>query len=291
MHTSAIALNFSIHKMSNLLSEKRRLEDRQITPPLYTECYGEGDETLVFLAGLGGTTRYWKSRIAPLTRSHKIILVDLLGFGESPKPWIRYSADHHIEALRGTLATLGPFTIIGHSLGALLAVAYAARFPEQIKNMVLMSLPYFGSEEDAYRYFRKNRNDRLRGLVVTNMGLTIIACLITRRVLGKFLPYLIRDMPKEVVADLVKHTWISSTSSLWEVVYRYDALSDILRIPERIDVLCIHGDRDTTAPLFSLDLIQKHRPGWRIEMLHDVDHHPFLRDTARCIELIKNIVP
>ena len=275
--------------MSNLRSDRRRREDRQIAPLLYTECYGDGDEIIVFLSGLGGTTRYWAPRINPLVPNHKIVLVDLLGFGESPKPWTRYSVDRHIEALRETLAALGSYTIVGHSLGALLAVAYAARFPEQVKNMVLMSLPYFGSEEDAYRYLRKNRKDRLRGLVVTNMGLTIIACLITRRVLGKFLPHLIRDMPKEVVEDLVKHTWFSSTSSLWEVVYRYDALSDILRIPEQIDVLCIHGDRDTTAPLFSLDLIQKHRPDWRFKMLRDVDHHPFLRDTARCIDLIEHM--
>ena len=278
--------------MSQLPSERRRREVRQIAPPLYTECYGDGIETLVFLAGLGGTTRYWAPRVAPLARDYKIVLVDLLGFGDSPKPWTRYSVDRHVAALHETLATLGPFTIIGHSLGALLTIAYAARFPQQIKNMVLMSLPYFGSQKRAYRYLRKDSmRGGLSGLVYTNMTLTMIACVITRRVLGKILPYLIRDMPREVVEDLVKHNWRSSTSSLWEVVYRYDAMRDMLRIPEQIDVLCVHGDLDTTAPMFSLDLIQKHRPDWRFEMLQNVDHHPFLRDTARCIELIKSIVP
>lgn len=153
-----------------------------------------------------------------------------------------------------------------------------------------MSLPYFGSEERAYRYLREaSKRGGLRGLVFTNMALTMIACIITRRVLGKILPYLIRDMPREVVEDLVKHTWRSSTSSLWEVVYRYDALSDIHRLPKRIDVLCIHGDSDTTAPLSSLDLFLEQQPNWSIELLPGIDHHPFLRDTTKCIELIEDV--
>ncbi len=270
-------------------------EQRIGNPPpsrLYAEVAGAGEEMLVFLAGLGGTTRYWSPRIAPLAGKYRIVLVDLLGFGESPKPWTRYSVDRHVAALHDTLASLGPFTLIGHSLGALLTVAYAARFPQQVKNMVLMSLPYFGSQERAYRYLREaSKRGGLRGLVFTNMALTMIACIITRRVLGKILPYLIHDMPREVIEDLVKHTWRSSTSSLWEVVYRYDALSDIRQVPERIDVLCIHGENDTTAPLSALNVIEEHQPHWRLEVLQNADHHPFLRETQRCIELIEDVAP
>lgn len=257
---------------------------------LYTEVMGDGDETLVFLAGLGGTTRYWSPRIARLADKYRIVLVDLLGFGDSPKPWIRYSVERHVDALHDTLAPLGPITLIGHSLGALLTLAYAARYPQQVNGMVLMSLPYFGSKASAYDYFKKRgAGGEMRALITTNMALTIVTCILTRRVFGKILPYLIRDIPKEIVGDLVKHTWRSSTSSLWEVVYRYDALDEIRKIPSRIKVTCIHGDADTTAPPSSLDIISRHQPEWNIEMMRNVDHHPFLRNTQQCIDLIEAV--
>lgn len=287
---SAVSTGPKKFRMLDLLGGPGKRIGNAPPPRLYTEVAGAGGETLVFLAGLGGTTRNWSPRIAPLAGKYRIVLVDLLGFGESPKPWTRYSVDRHVAALHDTLASLGPFTLIGHSLGALLTVAYAARFPQQVKNMVLMSLPYFGSEERAYRYLRNDSmRGGLRGLVFTNMALTMIACIISRRVMGKILPYLIREIPRDVVEDLVKHTWRSSTSSLWEVVYRYDALEDVRRLPKRIDVLCIHGDNDTTAPLSSLDLFLEQQPNWSIELLPGIDHHPFLRDTTKCIELIEDV--
>lgn len=151
--------------------------------------------------------------------------MDLLGFGESPKPWTKYDVDRHVGALNNALNGLGQVTMIGHSLGALLALAYAARHPEKIDNAVLISLPYFGSQDAAYDYMREG--PLKGGFVYTNLFLTMLACIITRRILGKVLPYFIRDMPREVIEDLVKHTWKSSTSSLWEVVYRYDAADDL----------------------------------------------------------------
>ena len=49
---------------------------------------GSRGSTLAFLPGVGGTTRYWETRVAPLAQEHRLRLIDLLGFGKSPKPWI-----------------------------------------------------------------------------------------------------------------------------------------------------------------------------------------------------------
>lgn len=256
--------------------------------PLYTEVHGDGDETLVFIAGLGGTTRYWGPRLSPIEDRYRIVLVDLLGFGRSPKPWAQYSVERHVEALRATLESLGPITVIGHSLGALLAVAYAARFSEQVKNIIVMGMPNFGSQDGAYRYFRSGRVKG--GYVYTNVVLTMAACIITRRILGRVLPYLIRSVPREVAEDLVKHTWRSSTSSLWEVVYRYDVAQEMRELPERMGVLFIHGDQDVIAPLARIRQLAAYEPRWRLWVLPGVDHHPFLRDPEGCLTVIDRLL-
>lgn len=256
--------------------------------PLHTEVYGAGEETLVFVAGLGGTTRYWRTRTQHLESQYRIVLVDLLGFGQSPKPWTRYSVERHVGRLRKVLAPFGSVTLVGHSLGALLAVAYAARFSDQVHNLVVIGLPYFGSQARAYRYFR--RGPVKGGIVFTNVFLTMVACVITRRVLGRLLPYLLRSVPREVAEDLVKHTWRSSTSSLWEVVYRYDIAVDLARLPSPIGVLFIHGDQDLIAPVAAVQRLAASDPRWRVSVMPGVDHHPFLRDPEGCLRLIDTMV-
>lgn len=188
------------------------------TGALHFQDLGVGDRPLVFLPGVGGTTRYWASRVAPLAAEHRLRLVDLLGFGQSPKPWLaRYTVDHHLAALHPVLnhsALPERFTLIGHSFGAILAVAYAARWPERVRGLVLLSLPHFGGEERAIRYWR--RRGTAEGWLLSNAVLAAITCLVTRRVVRRILPRLLPDMPREVVEDLVAHTWRSSTSTVWE---------------------------------------------------------------------------
>ncbi len=255
---------------------------------LYRELRGTGDSTLVFVAGLGGTTRYWASRVAPLEKHHRVVLIDLLGFGDSPKPWTRYSVETHVEALHRALDDLGPITLIGHSLGAMLTVAYAARYPAQIQNIVLIGMPYFGSERRAYRHLR--HSPIKGGYLYTNVTLTMAACIFTRRVVGRLLPYLLRNVPREVAEDLVKHTWRSSTSSLWAVVYGYELTGDLRLLPDRIGVMFLHGDRDLIAPLAAARKLAGMRPNARLTVFHDVDHHPLLREPQRCLRLIESFL-
>ncbi|MFQ6004458.1 MAG: alpha/beta fold hydrolase [Woeseia sp.] len=248
---------------------------------LYTETLGTGEETIVFIPGLGGTTRYWASGVQPLEKRHRVILVDLLGFGRSPKPWTQYTVERQVQELHAVLEPLGPVSLVGHSLGALISVAYTARHPEHVRNITLIGMPYFGSQGTAYRYMRSG--PVRGGFLYTNVALTMIACIITRRVLGWLLPYVLRSVPREVAEDLVKHTWRSSTSSLWEVVYRYDAAEDLNRLPVHIGVSCIHGDQDVMAPLRAIVRLTATHPGWRLRVLTGVDHHPFLRDPEGCL--------
>ena len=256
--------------------------------PLHVEELGAGGPTLVFLPGVGGTTRYWESRVAPLARHHRLVLVDLLGFGKSPKPWVRYTVDCHVAELRRVLGDREPFTLVGHSFGAVAAMAYAVRYPEQVEGLVLVSLPCFGGLEEAIRYYRRRRG--LDRWLMTNIALAAVTCVVTRRILGRLLPRLLSDMPREVAEDLVQHTWLSSTSTIWEGVYRHDVAQDADRLRPDLPVLCLHGDRDVTAPLNLARRLADSRPQWTLRVLPGVDHHPLLRDPACCIAAIRQSV-
>ena len=262
-----------------------RWKNRNHVPAgLHTEILGEGEDTVVFIPGLGGTTRYWRSGVLPLQGCFRVVLVDLLGFGQSPKPWTQYSVMRQLQELRAAIQPFAQTTLVGHSLGALITVAYAATYPEHIKRIVLLGLPHFGSQRKAYRYMRQGPVKG--GYVLTNVVLAMVACVLTRRLFGYLLPYILRDLPREVAEDLVKHTWRSSTSSLWEVVYRYNSADDLRRISDKVDVVFVHGESDLVAPVEASRQLVKCHPSWYLHILPGVDHHPFLRDPVRCLELI-----
>jgi len=129
----------------------------ELGKPLYQRTLGDGGPRLVFLPGIGATTRYWEWVVGSLATRMRLVLVDLLGFGRSPKPWTTYSVERHVNELHGVLGPLaaqGQLTLIGHSLGARLAVAYAARHPAQVERLVLVSMPYFGGGEKAMEFMR-----------------------------------------------------------------------------------------------------------------------------------------
>jgi pimeloyl-ACP methyl ester carboxylesterase len=235
--------------------------------------------TLVFIPGLGGTTRYWQGRLGALEKNYHILMVDPLGFGDSFKPWSRYTVDRHVDALYQTLKNEKRFVLIGHSMGALLSIAYAARHPQQVERLVLLSIPFFWGPKEARRFF--SRQPIPYGWFFSNMVLAAVICVITRRVVGRFMPYFRRDLPREVATDIVKHSWRSFTSSFWEVICNYDAKRDVDALGD-LPVLCIHGDQDDTAPLAGALGLANGRPNWQMHILNGVDHHPWLRTPEIC---------
>lgn len=112
---------------------------------LHVDDSGEG-KTIVFLHGYLSSSHYFKHIRHRLEKNFRVIALDLLGFGRSPKPKIEYTYDEHIGAIRDTLRHMevtGPVILLGHSMGALIALRYALRFPDDISRLILFNPPLF----------------------------------------------------------------------------------------------------------------------------------------------------
>ena len=75
-----------------------------------------------------------------LSPGHRLIAYDLRGRGESDKPEKGYSLAHHCDDLDGLLDHLGlrKAVVIGHSLGAHIALRFAATRPARVSRLVLV---------------------------------------------------------------------------------------------------------------------------------------------------------
>jgi len=163
-------------------------------PYVLTKVFDTGSgEPVVLLHGLATSSQTWRPLIKPLQkRNWRIIAFDLLGFGVSPKPdWPDYDVHTHSRSVLASLERLKlsePVTIVGHSMGCLVAAHIAATQPRLVKRLVLYEPPLYadlpefaGHMKDRDRYFRLYervaaspklvlRSIRVMGLMATKLA-------------------------------------------------------------------------------------------------------------------------
>lgn len=113
---------------------------------------GRGRTTVVLLHGVASCGAIWAPLTDQLVQSepgrYRVLVPDLLGCGDSPKPqWPEYSVEDHARAVAYTLQKLGikhPVTLVGHSMGCLVAAHLAATRPRLAKRLVLYEPPLLG---------------------------------------------------------------------------------------------------------------------------------------------------
>jgi pimeloyl-ACP methyl ester carboxylesterase len=245
---------------------------------LYTEIRGQGTP-MVFLAGLEGSTEFWQNRFEPLTRDHRLIFVDALGFGRSPWPDVRYTLEDHLGALRRTLVAKGAtrdVTIVAHSLGTILATYYAALYPSEVERLVLLGVPVFDSASEAKRRIREMSS--IAALFSLHRWLAREACLTMgafRPLLRKVLPSLVPDLPPGVASDSVLHSWPAIDGTLRNVLFTRPVGIPLQEIGPKVTF--IHGSADAVTPLPRIERLAR-AIGARVVVTGN-DHRRYISDS------------
>jgi pimeloyl-ACP methyl ester carboxylesterase len=95
---------------------------------------------IVFVHGTGGSWEVWRANISELAHRHRVVAVDLPGFGESEpldgRASLAASAQVLSELLR--MLNLGPAIVVGHSLGGIVCLHLALDHEEQVTSLVLV---------------------------------------------------------------------------------------------------------------------------------------------------------
>ncbi|MEO7420903.1 MAG: alpha/beta fold hydrolase, partial [Ornithinibacter sp.] len=108
--------------------------------PLQVRVFGTGESVILLLHGIIASGDSFGAGYDDLGRSAHVVVPDLLGFGGSMDTAGPFDGAAHVAALDAALAQLDldqqPTTVLGHSMGGVLAIRWAAANPDRTKAVV-----------------------------------------------------------------------------------------------------------------------------------------------------------
>lgn len=225
---------------------------------------------LVHGVGVDGA-RDFAGQIAWLRESFHVIALDLPGFGQSDKSNALYSPANYVGVLKHIADRFParPFVLLGHSMGALVSLRYAAAFPGDVERLVVMSAPGV-----LHRHATASRH--LAGLMgVSENEFNSLGRL--SRLPSKILTPLDRlgFDPNTILADPQQRENLLEGDPA-NIAALAAGIDDLHReLPEvRAETLIVWGGRDVIAPLRIGRVLARTLPRAQLVVIDDAGHTP-----------------
>lgn len=241
---------------------------------------GTHKPVVVMIHGIASSSATFHFVTPLIEQTHRVIAIDLLGFGGSPVPeHAEYTLDEHVDALAHTIRSLHldrPFVLVGHSLGTLIGTRYTATHESHVEKLVLVSPPVYLSPNEigdprvrlrmsgylqAYQFFRENKD-----FTIAHAALV-----------GRLLP-----VPH--VMEITDKNWVPFVKSMQHCIESQTVISDLARVDRPVDV--VYGRLDEFLVPGNLAIIEKMR-NVTTHVVNVSDHmirKPMARVVATAIE-------
>lgn len=198
---------------------------------------GKG-QPVILLHGLGNNHKSWTHVLKALnTQNMRVIVPDLLGFGNAPKPDSQYTPRVHAAAVIELLDHLKVKNAIiaGHSMGCMVAIQIAKQRPDLAKQLVLLGPPLYSKIPKRHWWSKFLHSEGMYftifNLLKNNPKLTITAA----ESADTLLP-LLKGM------EITEETWPSFKASLNNTIMQTQSYKDVLQL--RTPTLLVYGKLD-----------------------------------------------
>ncbi len=108
---------------------------------VHLRCVGEGDATVLLIAGFGGDSTAWSSIEPEIAARARVCSYDRPGTGTSDPATATATFSTRATDLHALLTTVGepgPYVVVGHSFGGAEAATFASRFADEVAGLVLV---------------------------------------------------------------------------------------------------------------------------------------------------------
>lgn len=250
---------------------------------IHTETYGSG-EPLVLIHGWAMHTGIWRNFAKQLAQHYQVICVDLPGHGRSEK-----LPEFTLEAISNHLEKILPTTVcslVGWSLGGAVALDLASRFPDRVKNLVIIgSNPCFvktptwaGIKMSVLEKFAAELTQDCRGTLLRFLSLQVSGLEDSRTVLKEL---------KAALQDCDSPDTTVLQGGL-NILQQQDLRSQLVKLACPVQVIL--GSHDTLVPMAVGEQMRGLNPKLRLNVIDKAAHVPFLSHPNLLISLLKNFI-
>lgn len=201
--------------------------------------------TVLAIHGLGGSGRYWQGLANRIATTHRLVAPDLAGFGGSDEPDVHADRTLHradLDAVDHEIVGSTRASVIGHSLGGVLAALWSADRADRIAGLGLAAAPFPTGEAMDFRSRADLRASPVRQAL--GRGVRVIWPVIAVPV------GLARGYPPAAVIDFGRQSIRSRAWTLWSLWSDPELIGEIERVrglDDAVPCLLAHARDDHTV--------------------------------------------
>jgi pimeloyl-ACP methyl ester carboxylesterase len=257
----------------------RRMGERH-SDRLHFADDGRGDP-IVLLHAFPLDGAMWDAERAALSRSHRVIVPDLRGFGKSADLAVQSTLDHHVADLARMLddLKLERVTLGGLSMGGYIALAFARKFPARLSRLILADT--------------RSVPDDPEGKKARDANIALVASEGVPPLVERLLPKLLStnsgaDVKDQVRAWAGRQTQAGVIAALAAMRDRPDARPSLPSI--LVPSLVLVGELDAISPVAEARAIAAALPKAELALIEGAGHLANLEQPARFLAAIQRFV-
>lgn len=245
--------------------------------PLYFLDQGSGP-VLLLIHGFPLDHSLWREQMDPLSRSHRLVVPDLRGFGNSPLPtpppeqWAMADYARDLVELLDYLRIQEPVAMCGLSMGGYVALALWKQWPHRIGRLLLVHTRAIADSEEV----RRTRQQQAAEVIATGIGV------IVEGILPRLLHPETPAQRPELVAFLRQMMGRSSPAGVVAALRGMAARPDMTpELPNiRVPTLVLVGEADAISSPDEMRAISQAIPGSQFVQVANAGHLSPLEQSA-----------
>lgn len=252
---------------------------------VYLENGVKRDETLVFIHGFGMTKESWYRVVAALEDKYHVIVLDLLGHGESvSSKSLDYSLTQQAKRVSLFLKSknINEVYLLGHSMGGAIALRYAQAHADNLSALILIaSFGITATKSDGMKLLEESDTNQLYAVCTKEQFETLFSYIMHKK------PYIPEAIQELLLAQKCARRELEKV--IYEAMMQDVNISDVVKNIQ-IPTLILWGEKDRLTHVDNASLFHHTIEGSKLQLLKNTGHMLPLEKPGKTAELIDRFI-